>query len=633
MADIRYVVTADTKGAEANIKKLDGAVKEAADTAEKKAKPSFAGMWKQVAAGALIADAVKKSLSALTGFMKDSVAAAAAQELAEKNLADALSVTGRNVDALMPKFKDFANAVQQQTVYTDDAVLSSMSLMAQLTDLDQVGLERATQGAIGMASVFKTDLQSAATLVAKALAGNVGALSRYGIQVDQNLTMEQKRVEILRQLSLMYERAKGETDTFSGALTQLKNMWDEVQETVGNAIVKNESLRDGIKSLTEWVTKLSQSEDFKLWLSIIIDGLMKAAELAGKLAKALLAVGDALAGLKGKNKEVEDSQIKLNEALERARAAGHDLGNKIIPVLKEELEKTTPVIRRATEAIDKSSRAIIDTAIPAARAWVSELGNIGETIEHTTIPAARDMSELWQGMANEDLPNITEAARATTRDTDTAFNTMFGNIAGALGGWAEKILNTFKSIFDAVKKASGETSIQVQQAADNMGKSMEGAATGTSTAWLGAIGMIVGAFTGFMGLLDFLDSKIHKLTADMRKEYDEAYEDFVKKKYGQEGVDFIFAPRDKRTAEGADVIAAQHGFSGIVKRPTMFLAGERGAERVTVTPNINVNPSFGNSKTTINIDGRVVAMAIAPYIPELSRMGAMKFHKNGLVEH
>ena len=44
-------------------------------------------------------------------------------------------------------------------------------------------------------------------------------------------------------------------------------------------------------------------------------------------------------------------------------------------------------------------------------------------------------------------------------------------------------------------------------------------------------------------------------------------------------------------------VSAANGFDGMVNSPTMFLAGEAGAEHVTVTP----NGQGGGSNITINI--------------------------------
>lgn len=55
-----------------------------------------------------------------------------------------------------------------------------------------------------------------------------------------------------------------------------------------------------------------------------------------------------------------------------------------------------------------------------------------------------------------------------------------------------------------------------------------------------------------------------------------------------------------------DVIGAAEGFDGIVSRPTLFMAGERGAEHVRVTP----GGGGGNGGITVNVNvsGHVIGV-------------------------
>ena len=187
--------------------------------------------------------------------VKDLVNLAKVQEDAEKAMIAALVSTGRlseeyldmstslaGTSGLVQHFYDLGSAIPQETKFGDEAILQSAALLAQLTDLKTKGLDAATKGAVGLATVYKQDLQAATTLVGKALAGNFGALSRYGIMVDRTATAEEKRASILSQLAVMYERAKAETDTFSGAQIQLGNVYGDLKEKIGDVIVKNKAI-------------------------------------------------------------------------------------------------------------------------------------------------------------------------------------------------------------------------------------------------------------------------------------------------------------------------------------------------------------------------------------------------------
>jgi len=460
MADIKYVIEVDDKGTP-KLSKFDGELKEL-ERGSKKAESGLGGLWKQFAIGQLAVDALKRGFSLFTGFLKDSVKAAADQEQAEKNLALALGTTGRTVDALLPSFKNFANEIQNQTIYTDDAVLSSLSLMAQLTRLDREGLQRATQGAIGLSSVFGIDLQSATTIVAKAMAGNTAVLSRYGIHVDEAASKETKHAQILNQLGVMYERSKGETNTFSGSLKQLSNMWDEVKESVGNSIVKNEALRNTIKDLTDKVKALAGSNDFKLWLNTVIEGLIKAVEFVGKLAVGVKDLTEKIFGATKANREYDEAQKSLNEALNRAAAAGHDFRGKLQDITKE-AGKTKPAINETGNAVTdlstnfKTTKTIIETLVPQWSRLTINARTFSALVNGETVPAARNLNFVldklpttiqtipWSGLPKEAKPAIDAVS--------SMFDGLYNDIASGWGNtiqkWFEGAL-TFKGLWDSL---------------------------------------------------------------------------------------------------------------------------------------------------------------------------------------
>jgi len=60
--------------------------------------------------------------------------------------------------------------------------------------------------------------------------------------------------------------------------------------------------------------------------------------------------------------------------------------------------------------------------------------------------------------------------------------------------------------------------------------------------------------------------------------------------------------------ESIPAVAAARGFSGVVSSPTLFLAGEAGAETVNITPNGRGNGNSGGSQTVvINVQGSVIS--------------------------
>jgi len=272
MADVKYIVECDATGALKSIKDLDGAINAAAGTTAKASGSSgpFGSLFAQFTAGTLVASALQKGIGALRGVVESSITAAIESEQAENNLSAALEITGRTVEGNIQHYKKFAAEQMRATTYTDEQVMASQALLLQLTSLDQQGLDRATKGAMGLASTMGIDLHSATMMVTKAMEGNYGALGRVGIRVAENLTTEQKQASLLDQLNKLYSRSTAETETFGGALKQLANNWDEVKEAAGTAVIKTEGLGTAIVALNKAMGGFVASGAFANFLNQLV---------------------------------------------------------------------------------------------------------------------------------------------------------------------------------------------------------------------------------------------------------------------------------------------------------------------------------------------------------------------------
>ncbi len=231
----------------------------------KKTNSAFSGLWKQFAIGQIVVDGAKKAIRLFTDTLGDAIKGAIESEQSEKNLETALASTGRTVEKLLPAYLEFSKAQSRHVKYTDEEINAAQTLLVQMTSLDTQGIQRATKGAMGLASVMGISLQSATMLVTKAMEGNYGALSRYGIKVDENLTLQEKNAELLRQLDGLYTRAEAEVNTFGGALGQLKKEWGELLEEAGKIITQNPAVVAAINDVKKMIIDLIESGDLKKW--------------------------------------------------------------------------------------------------------------------------------------------------------------------------------------------------------------------------------------------------------------------------------------------------------------------------------------------------------------------------------
>ena len=170
MSEVRIDVYADTHGAPKQLGDTAAAlagVEKGAGAAD----GTMGGLWKQFAIGTLAVDALKKAYGLLKGVVEDSIKGAIAEEIAENNVKAALEITGRTVAGNLQHYVDFSMAQMKLTTYTHEEVQEAQALLLQLTSLDQKGIDRATKGSMGLASVMGKDLHGATVMVTKAMEG------------------------------------------------------------------------------------------------------------------------------------------------------------------------------------------------------------------------------------------------------------------------------------------------------------------------------------------------------------------------------------------------------------------------------------------------------------------------------
>jgi hypothetical protein len=201
---------------------------EASRTLEQFSAKSLAGMAASAAAAFL-------SVSKLTESIRAGIKAASEQETALHRLSFALRSVGEESQEALKHSQALAEALQQQTKYSDDAIEEAQAMLAMLGRLSGEGLDRATRASLDLATALGVDLQQAATLVAKAAEGQTAALSRYGIVIQEDLAPMEKYEAVLRAIEQnMGGAAQAELGTYAGTVENLANKWGEAAEQWGN---------------------------------------------------------------------------------------------------------------------------------------------------------------------------------------------------------------------------------------------------------------------------------------------------------------------------------------------------------------------------------------------------------------
>lgn len=235
------------------------------ENAEKKAKSL--GTAINVAIGSFAATAAVKGLSLIadgfrevSAFIEESVKASAESESSLKQLQVALAGTNKLTKENIESFQELANQIQATTTFEDDAVISNIALIQSLARLDKEGLERATIAATNLAATFNIDLETASRLIGKSAEGNTAAFGKLGIQFEKGTTNAETFANVLNTLESRFGgAAEAQAKTFTGALTQLSNVYGDLKENIGNIVTQSPAVIAAFGVLRGIVLELGKS--------------------------------------------------------------------------------------------------------------------------------------------------------------------------------------------------------------------------------------------------------------------------------------------------------------------------------------------------------------------------------------
>lgn len=219
---------------------------------------------KGTALGMITAEAaietVSKGFELLTGFIEDSVEAAAKEELALKRVSTALKVQGETAPEVAESYKELAEQYEQTTTFSHTLLQETEALLIQVGDITPKQMNRALQAVTDLASGLGIDLHSATLLIGKAFEGNTTTLGRYGIVLDQARVKTEGITYVLDELERKFGgQASAEVETYAGKVKQMANEWERFKESIGKSVIQDETVIAFMKSLKEGIDGVSGS--------------------------------------------------------------------------------------------------------------------------------------------------------------------------------------------------------------------------------------------------------------------------------------------------------------------------------------------------------------------------------------
>ncbi len=170
------------------------------------------------------------------------------QERVEKRVLASIRLRGKFTDENWGKLKEFNSALQQSLGLADEEILQAQGTLRAM-GIRSGSLDEATKLTIALADVTGGTLKEASKQLAKAMAGDVGALKEAGI-------VAKDVADAKRQLAKQFDVVAAQADTAGSRMLAFNANLGDTKEVIGGAIIQSDNLRASIGSLSDFTLEL-----------------------------------------------------------------------------------------------------------------------------------------------------------------------------------------------------------------------------------------------------------------------------------------------------------------------------------------------------------------------------------------
>jgi len=401
---------------------------------------------------------VVEGLRRMTEAFAEPIDLASKQEDAIKRLSNALSDQGASAARhLTEALVEQAEALQNTTRFSNDAIEAGQAFAAAFIK-NENALKGVTQSAVDLASGLGIDLQTAFELLTRAAQGQTQTLARYGLILDENIPKGEKLAALQGVIAERFGgRAQADVKTYGGALAQLGNAWEDLLKAIGEAVVKNNAIVEGIRSLT----------------GSVIAAIPKVAEFAKELVNiGVAAAPGALRGLEGLGAFLASFTLVLSLSAEAAikTARGIIYLTQLLPGLGDAFSNAEQKLGDLDDALDPLQQSLAKAVAEMGRAalGMEDLGTKGAG-------AAKGVTDLGNAAAGAGPAFTTYGAAAESAAQATiATATASAKASDSLEGLSNTLLLTGDGFanylvkLNAVKAAYAALADTVQTAAQRI---------------------------------------------------------------------------------------------------------------------------------------------------------------------
>ena len=529
------------------------------------------------------------------------------QEKAEKKLSVALTSTAKAAGLSHRQLTLMASELQAVTTHGDEAIIETQALMLTFTKIGKDVFPSALEAILNVSDAMGQDLKQSTIQIGKALNDPIqgmAALRRIGIQlsdVQENQIKQFMAVNdvaaaqkiIIDELDTQFGgMARGMRTTLAGSLMALGNAWGDVMEEMGEAMIP---VISALSTSLEEMTMIFKSEGEK---QLIFLQKIGATDEQMRLARIRLLKEEAEERLKVAG--VEDIEMDNADAL---LVSYHEQQSSLLALqdnLKEykiglqesslNLQESTSNSKEFNKALERAERWLNASTI--AKAQFMKLGHVVGDTELEKMALA-----VVEGQENVEVTQEQIEALAEANESLRAYLVSLGLMPDISG-------NAGKALEELEIKTASLTKIALAGLSDAFNPDIK-AGDALKKFMISVIEL-------FQGVI--LASK--------------AMSQAVAHSFSPFGVPVAIGALVALEAAKAlvrNIQFAEHGFEGVVDKPTLFVTGEKNKrEHVSITPLESPNLAGGDGMSrviNVNISGGIVQEDYVSntLIPEINR--------------
>ena len=368
----------------------------------------------------------KAGFSAVIGFLKDSVTAAAGAEAAQAQLTATMASHGVAVPEVIAAYQGYISVLAKTTTQSDDALTASAALLTTMGVMPRE-MNAALTAATNLAERFgggEQGLAKATEAVGKAAMGQTASLAKAGIQLDDTKVKAEGFQYVVTQVNeQLGGAAVAAANTYAGRLAQLANAWDEVQESVGLAIVQNQTVITTINALSNALTgangDLAANRSITLLVSDATILLVKAvgllADMFGAVVVPIRETFKEFAAISDGAAKVVGAMLTIEKGL-LAIGSGSEEAVRNLEALKAHHEADAAAMRGHAAAADTLIGFTKGLSAQAAGLATELKATRGQTVElteatHQNADAANLSTKNHAGLEDQHKKNAAEAKK------------------------------------------------------------------------------------------------------------------------------------------------------------------------------------------------------------------------------